>query len=80
VSIGRAHIAAVINTLPLAYFAAALPLIVYTMLAPGDFLTRISTESVAVEIVRSMVGTIGVLLVMPLSTVAAIVVGVGEES
>ena len=80
VSIGRAHIAAVINTLPLAYFAAALPLIVYTMLAPGDFLTRISTESVAVEIVRSMVGTIGVLLVMPLSTVAAILVGVGEES
>ena len=78
-SIGRAHIAAVINTLPLAYFAAALPLVVSTLIAPGDLLTRISSESVAVEIVRSLVGTVGVLLVMPLSTVAALLVGVGEE-
>jgi uncharacterized membrane protein len=78
-SIGRAHIAAVINTLPLAYFAAALPLVVSTLIAPGDLLTRISSESVAVEIVRSLVGTVGVLLVMPLSTVAALLVGVGEK-
>ena len=78
--VGRAHIAAVINTLPLAYFAAALPLVVYTMIAPGEILTRISSESIAVEIVRAAVGTAGVLLVMPLSTAAAILVGVGEES
>ena len=78
-SIGRAHIAAVINTLPLAYLAAALPLVVSTLIAPGDLLTRISSESVAVEIVRSIVGTAGVLLVMPLSTLAALLVGVGEE-
>jgi uncharacterized membrane protein len=77
--VGQAHIAAVINTLPLAYFAAALPLVVYTMIAPGEILTRISSESIAVEIVRSIVGTAGVLLVMPLSTAAAILVGVGEE-
>ena len=43
-SIGRAHIAAVINTLPLAYFAAALPLVVSTLIAPGDLLTRISIK------------------------------------
>jgi uncharacterized membrane protein len=49
------------------------------MIAPGEILTRISSESVAVEIVRSIVGTAGVLLVMPLSTAAAILVGVGEE-
>jgi uncharacterized membrane protein len=79
ISIGRAHIAAVVNTLPLAYFAAALPLVVSTLIAPGDVLTRISSESVAVEIVRSLVGTVGVLVVMPLSTLAAILVGVGEE-
>lgn len=78
-SIGRAHIAAVINTLPLAYFAAALPLVVSMLIAPGDLLTRISSESVAVELVRSLVGTTGVLLVMPLSTAAALLVGVGEE-
>jgi uncharacterized membrane protein len=78
--VGQAHIAAVINTLPLAYFAAALPLVVYTMIAPGEILTRISIESIAVEIVRAAVGTAGVLLVMPLSTAAAILVGVGEES
>ena len=54
-------------------------IIVYTLIAPGEILTRISSESVAVEIVRSIVGTAGVLLVMPLSTAAAILVGVGEE-
>ena len=78
-SIGRAHIAAVVNTLPLAYFAAALPLVVSTLIAPGDLLTRISSESVAVEIARSLIGTTGVLLVMPLSTAAALLIGVGEE-
>jgi len=78
-SIGRAHVAAVVNTLPLAYFAAALPLVVSTLIAPGDLLTRISSESVAVEIVRSLLGMVGVLLVMPLSTVAALLIGVGEE-
>jgi uncharacterized membrane protein len=50
------------------------------MIAPGEILTRISSESIAVEIVRAAVGTAGVLLVMPLSTAAAILVGVGEES
>ena len=66
------------NTLPLAYLAAALPLVVATLVAPGGILARFGTEQVAVELVRSLVGTLGVLAASPLSTAAAILVGVGE--
>ncbi|RLT23451.1 MAG: YibE/F family protein [Chloroflexi bacterium] len=77
-AIGQSHIGAVVNTLPLAYLAAALPLVVATLVAPGGILARFGTEQVAVELVRSLVGTLGVLAASPLSTAAAILVGVGE--
>lgn len=77
--IGRAHVAAVINTLPLAYFAASLPLVVATLIAPGGITSRLSTETVAVEVVRALAGTAGVLLAMPLATASALLIGVGEE-
>lgn len=78
-AIGRSHVGAVINTLPLAYFAASLPLVVATLIAPGDLANRVSTETVAVEIVRAIAGTAGVLLAMPLATASALLIGVGEE-
>jgi uncharacterized membrane protein len=78
-AIGRSHVGAVINTLPLAYFAASLPLVVATLIAPGGIASRISTETVAVEVVRALAGTAGVLLAMPLATASALLIGVGEE-
>ena len=79
VSVGRSHVGAVINTLPLAYFAASLPLVVAALISPGDILTRMSTETVAVEVMRAIAGTTGVLLAMPLATASALLIGVGEE-
>lgn len=79
ISVGRSHVGAVINTLPLAYFAASLPLVVAAMIAPGGIVTRLSTETVAVEVVRAIAGTTGVLLAMPLATASALLIGVGEE-
>lgn len=78
-AIGRSHVGAVINTLPLAYFAASLPLVVTALIAPGGVMSRLSTETVAVEVVRALAGTAGVLLAMPLATASAILIGVGEE-
>ncbi|MFZ9767243.1 MAG: YibE/F family protein [Candidatus Limnocylindrus sp.] len=78
-AIGRSHVGAVINTLPLAYFAASLPLVVAALIAPGGLAGRLSTETVAVEVVRALAGTAGVLLAMPLATVSAVLIGVGEE-
>ena len=74
IRIGRDHIASTVNTLVLAYAAAALPLLlIFTQsgLAFGDVLT---TETVAVEIVQTLVGSIGLVASVPLTTALACVV------
>jgi hypothetical protein len=68
IRIGRDHIASTVNTLVLAYTAAALPLLlIYTQsgLAFGEVLT---TETVAVEIVQTLVGSIGLVASVPITT------------
>ena len=49
------------------------------LIAPGGIASRLSTETVAVEVVRALAGTAGVLLAMPLATASALLIGVGEE-
>lgn len=74
VAIGRDHIASTVNTLVLAYAGASLPLfLVYTQAgrALGDVATG---ELVAVEIVRTLVGSIGLVAAVPLTTALAALV------
>jgi uncharacterized membrane protein len=71
IRIGRDHIASTVNTLVLAYAAAALPLLlIYTQsgLAFGEVL---ATETVAVEIVQTLVGSIGLVASVPITTALA---------
>jgi uncharacterized membrane protein len=71
IRIGRDHIASTVNTLVLAYTAAALPtLLLFTQsgLALGEVLT---TETIAVEIVQTLVGSIGLVASVPLTTALA---------
>lgn len=68
--IGGDHIAAAINTLILAYASTALPLLLVYMNLEGHesvwmFLNR---EPIATEIVRTLVGSIGLLAAVPLTT------------
>lgn len=74
VTIGRDHIASAVNTLVLAYAGAALPLLLYyTQL--GRSLTDVAVrEIVAVEIVRTLTGSIGLVAAVPLTTLVAAVV------
>jgi uncharacterized membrane protein len=69
--IGRAHVASVVNTLVLAYAGAALPVLM--MFAIGGVSTGyvITTEIVAVEIVRGLVGSLGIIMAVPLTTALA---------
>ena len=72
--IGRDHIASTVDTLVLAYAGASLPLLILFTLADrrvGDILT---SEMVAVEIVRTLVGSIGLVASVPLTTALAAVV------
>jgi uncharacterized membrane protein len=68
VRIGRDHIASTVNTLVLAYAGASLPLLVLFTLSNrplGDVLTG---EVVAQEIVRTLVGSIGLVASVPITT------------
>jgi len=74
-NVGRSHIAATVNTLVLAYVGASLPLLVLFAAGRQDPLLIASGESVAVEIVRSLVGSIGIVAAVPFTTaIAALVV------
>jgi uncharacterized membrane protein len=70
-NVGRSHISATVNTLFLAYVGASLPLIVLFAAGRQDPLLTASMEIVAVEIVRAVVGSIGIVLAVPLTTAVA---------
>lgn len=79
-SVGRDHIAATVNTLFLAYAGAALPLLLLFALGVDDFATIITSEIVAVEVVRTLVGSIGLVAAVPLTTALAAAVVLGEPA
>jgi uncharacterized membrane protein len=79
-NVGRSHIAATVNTLVLAYVGASLPLIVLLAAGQQDPLLILSGEVMAVEVVRSLVGSIGIVAAVPLTTaIAVLLVGRGAR-
>jgi uncharacterized membrane protein len=69
--IGRDHVAAATTTLVLAYAGTALPLMVIYQLAHTNPHSVLTSEVVAAEIVRTLVGTIGLVAAVPLTTALA---------
>ncbi len=74
IRIGRDHIASVVNTLVLAYAGAALPLLLLFSIARSSVETVAGSELVAEEIVRTLVGSIGLVASVPVTTVLAALV------
>jgi uncharacterized membrane protein len=77
--VGRDHVSATVNTLVLAYVGASLPLLLIfssTDLGVGEAL---STELVAKEVVATLVGSIGLIAAVPLTTALAAVLALEEE-
>jgi uncharacterized membrane protein len=70
-SVGHDHIAATVNTLLLAYAGASLPILVIFGLGDTPFADAINTEAVAEQIVGTLVGSIGLIAAVPLTTVLA---------
>jgi uncharacterized membrane protein len=66
--IGRDHVASTVNTLFLAYAGASMPLLVLFVLSRQSLVTVANTEIVATEIVRTLVGSIGLVASVPLTT------------
>ena len=69
--VGNTHLGAIVNTLFLTYAGASLPILLLFVIKQEPFLTFgqiINNEMIATEIVRTMVGSIGVALAMPIAT------------
>jgi uncharacterized membrane protein len=69
--IGRAHIASVINTIVLAYAGASLPLMLLFAADTTPVGELLTGEMIAQELVRSAVGTIGLITAVPITTALA---------
>ena len=69
--IGRDHISSTVNTLFLAYAGASLPLLLLFSEANESLGSVATREIVAVEIVRALVGSVGLVASVPISTALA---------
>lgn len=74
IRIGREHIGALVNNLALAYVGVSLPLLLlfYTSSASGPR-AIMNREDIATEIARTLIGSIGLVLAVPITTFISIV-------
>ncbi|MGF1598049.1 MAG: YibE/F family protein [Acidimicrobiales bacterium] len=76
VRVGREHIASTVNTLLLAYAGASMPLLLLFAASDQPLGVVANSEVVAVEIVRTLCGSIGLVAAVPITTtMAAVLVG-----
>jgi uncharacterized membrane protein len=68
IRIGRDHIASTVNTLVLAYAGASLPLLVLFTLSNRPLGNVLTGEIIAEEVVRTLVGSVGLVAAVPITT------------
>jgi uncharacterized membrane protein len=69
--VGRNHIGSMVNTLALAYVAVSLPLILLYAKADSSWLVVLNQEVVAGELLRIIIGSMGLILAVPATTAVA---------
>ena len=69
--VGRDHIGSLVNTLALAYVGVSLPLVLLFARTDAALGTILNQEVIAAELVRTLVGSIGLILAVPLTTLLA---------
>ena len=77
--IGRDHMSSVVNTLMMAYAGAALPLLLAISLAGRSMGEVLTAQQIAQEIVRTLVGSIGLVAAIPVTTALAALIAVRQE-
>lgn len=77
--IGQDHVAATVNTLVLAYTGAALPTMLLFSLSGENFSYLVNLEFVTEEIVRTLVGSLGLIAAVPITTYLACMIAVNQE-
>jgi len=71
IRVGRDHVGSLVNTLALAYIGVSLPLVLLLVRADAGVMLSINQEIVAAELVRIIVGSIGLILAVPFTTAIA---------
>ena len=72
--IGRDHIASTVYTIAFAYAGSALPILIMVMLYRLPVFDALSSAELAEEIVRTLVGSVGLVLAIPVTTAVAVLV------
>ena len=75
--VGRDHVSATVNTLVLAYVGASLPVLLIFSSGDIGFVDAVNVELVAKEVVATMVGSIGLIAAVPITTALAAVLAAG---
>lgn len=70
--VGSSHAGAMINTLVLAYLSSALPLMLLFYTGDIPFYVILNKEIVATEIMRSLIGSSGLILAIPITTIISV--------
>jgi len=78
--IGRDHIASTVYTIAFAYVGAALPTLMFISLYGTSLGYTLTSSDIAEEVVRTLVGSIGLVLAVPLTTAIGAVVVAGRGS
>jgi uncharacterized membrane protein len=72
IRIGREHIGALVNTLAIAYVGASLPLLLLFTQTSSSLPIILNREIFATEIIRTLIGSIGLVLAVPITTLFAV--------
>ncbi len=80
IRVGKEHVGALVNTLALAYTGASLPLLLLFSTSDSSMSSIINQEIFATEIIRTVVGSIGLILTVPITTLLAIYMLKGYRS
>jgi uncharacterized membrane protein len=69
--VGRDHVSATVNTLVLAYVGASLPVLLIFSSGQIGFFDAVNVELIAKEVVAMLVGSIGLIAAVPITTALA---------
>jgi len=72
--VGRDHIASTVYTIAFAYVGSALPLIVLILVYNNSVGRAVGSSEIAGEVVRTLVGSLGLVLAVPFTTLIGAVV------
>lgn len=72
IRVGKEHVGSLVNTLVLAYVGVALPSLLYFSTAYSSVGQMLNMEIFASEIIRTIIGSIGLILTVPVTTLLAV--------